>query len=104
MFKYVVAQLTILSFGAVLCYLSPSDMGFDDMSALGRFGAADLALDRQAIRSPLDNGDVFKDSSVRDVEHLEHSSLWGHKYMTGYKFKYFECQIFCSKNQFLKER
>uniref|UniRef100_A0A915L9H6 Neuroendocrine protein 7B2 n=1 Tax=Romanomermis culicivorax TaxID=13658 RepID=A0A915L9H6_ROMCU len=27
--------------------------------------------------------DFYKDSSLRDVEHLEHSSLWGHKYMGG---------------------
>jgi len=25
----------------------------------------------------------YKDSELRDVEHLQHSSLWGHKYMGG---------------------
>lgn len=33
---------------------------------------------------PLILGDgLYKDSALRDVEHLQHSSLWGHKYVGG---------------------
>ena len=34
---------------------------------------------------PTDNeaGQIFKSGSIRDLEHLPHSSLWGHKYIGG---------------------
>jgi len=46
------------------------------------------SLDRDLVeRSLLENSneadEVFKGGSIRDLEHLPHSSLWGHKYIGG---------------------
>jgi len=46
------------------------------------------SLDREMVERSLlegDNGaeEIFKGGSIRDLEHLPHSSLWGHKFIGG---------------------
>jgi len=61
---------------------------FAELGTGGQFwGLNDMApsFDQEVVGDPMViQGDgLYKDSALRDVEHLQHSSLWGHKYMGG---------------------
>jgi len=82
----------VLALALLNCHLIKSDPIGDGFWS-GQLGNADDVLgpsmDRElAERSLLpDNdggaGQIYKSGSLRDLEHLPHSSLWGHKYIGG---------------------